>query len=93
MSIILFLSRRCVSDLQSKSHPLRTIVATEEVAILAFFSSPLVAISITKGSIIGQYYDETVIYEVYDIPYKTRFSMSYQLLLACLPPWSPVKHT
>ena len=46
-NIILFSSRRCVSDHQPKSHPSRTIVRPEEVALLAFRSSLLVAISIT----------------------------------------------
>ena len=61
--IILFSSKRYVSDLHPKSHPLRMIVGTEEVVFLAFLSnSPLVAVLITKGSVIGQGYDETVIY-------------------------------
>ena len=77
-----FSSTRCVSELQPKSHPLRTIERIEEVVFSAFLSSPLIAILITEeGSVIGQGYDETETYQDYGTPYKYA---SYYLISSCL---------
>ena len=65
------------------------IVGTEEVVLLAFLSNPLVAILITKGSVIGQGYDETMILKFTIPPANTL----HDILPAptCLPAVGPGK--